>query len=117
MRMSDFASALLGGFIGGTLGVLGTTIASYWGPRKLEEWREGKQEDREFGPRKQLLLRMLNDDDLPIRSLGQLSRVTGTSDAECRRLLIEVGARGVSMAGDKEGWALVSRYPLDRDPD
>ncbi|MEJ7567988.1 MAG: hypothetical protein WKF41_06955 [Gaiellaceae bacterium] len=112
--MTDLMSALLGGFIGGTLGVVGTLIASYWGPRKLEEWRERQQEDRQFGPRKKLLLRMLND-ELPIRSLSQLSRVTGTSDEECRRLLIEIGARGVSMAGDQEGWALITRYPLDRE--
>jgi len=30
----------LGGFIGGSLGVAGTLVTSYFGPRKLEEWRE-----------------------------------------------------------------------------
>ena len=113
--MSDLLSALVGGFIGGTLGVVGTLVASYWGPRKLEEWRERRQETREFGPRKDLLLRMLKDRDHAIRSLDALSRVTGTSDEECRRLLIEIGARGVLMAGGQEGWALIERFPLDQD--
>lgn len=112
--MSDFSAALLGGLIGGTLGVIGTSVASYWGPRRLEEWRARQQETREYGPRKELLLRMLNDRDHSIRSMDQLSRVTGTSDEECRRLLIEIGARGVLMAGGQEGWALIERYPLDQ---
>jgi hypothetical protein len=58
---------------------------------------------------------MLGDPDFEIRSLSQLSRVTGTSEEECRRLLIEIGARGVSMAGGEEGWALIERFPLDQD--
>ena len=51
------------------------------------------------------------------RSLDLLTHVTGTSDEECRRLLIEIRARGVLMRGQKEGWALIDRYPLDRDPE
>jgi hypothetical protein len=70
--VSQLEVALLGGFVGGSLGVAGTLVTSYFGPRKLEE---------------------------------------------CRRLLIAVGARGVLMRGQKEGWALIERYPLDRDPD
>ena len=42
-----------------------------------------------------------------------LSRVTGTPPDECRRLLIEIEARGVKLEGDVEGWALISRKPLD----
>jgi hypothetical protein len=62
--VSAFEAALLGGFIGGALGVVGTLVTSYWGPKKLEEWRERRQEEREYGPRKQLLTRMLADPDL-----------------------------------------------------
>lgn len=62
-------------------------------------------------------MRMLSDPRLPIRSLDLLTHVTGTSDEECRRLLIEIRARGVLMRGQKEGWALIDRYPLDRDPE
>jgi hypothetical protein len=46
------------------------------------------------------------------RSLETLSRVTGTTSDECRRLLIEIEARGVTFADEKEGWALIARKPL-----
>jgi hypothetical protein len=38
---------------------------------------------------------------------------TGTSADECRRLLIEIEARGILLAGDKEGWALIKNKPLN----
>jgi hypothetical protein len=109
--VSPLEAALIGGLIGGVLGVAGTLVTSYIGPRKLEEWREDEREKREYGPRKALLERMLRDRE-PIRSLEVLSHVTGTSAEECRRLLIEIGARGVVMKGHKEGWALRERYDL-----
>jgi hypothetical protein len=115
--LSQLEAALLGGFIGGFLGVVGTLVTSYFGPRKLEEWREARQEERENGPRKALLERMLRDPQFPIRSFEFLRHVTGTEDEDCRRLLIEIGARGVVMQGRKEGWALIERYPLDRNPE
>jgi hypothetical protein len=94
--------------------VVGTLVTSYYGPRRLEQWREGQRETREFGPRKELLKQMLRESDHPIRTLDMLKHVTGTSADDCRRLLIEIGARGVVMSGDREGWALIERYPLDR---
>jgi len=112
--MTPLEAAVVGGFIGGILGVLGTLVTAYYGPRKLEEWRELRQEEREFGPRKALLLQMLSNPDEPIRSLDRLRHVTGTSPEECRRLLIEIHARGVVMSGGREGWALIEHYPLDR---
>jgi len=115
--VSQLEAALVGGFIGGSLGVAGTLVTSYYGPRRLEEWRERQREARQFGPRKELLEQMLRDENFPIRSFEFLRHVTGTTDDECRRLLIEVGARGVLMRGGKEGWALIERYPLDRDPE
>jgi len=113
--MSALAAAVVGGFIGGVLGVVGTLVASCWGPRRLEEWREQRQEEREYGPRKALLKSMLEDQQFPIRSIRVLSRVTGTTDDECRRLLIEIGARGVTMEGDHEGWASIERFPLNQE--
>jgi hypothetical protein len=111
---NELVSALVGGLIGGVLGVLGTLVSSYYGPRKFEEWREERLEEKQHGPRKRLLARMLNDTRFQDgRTIETLSRVTGTTQEECRRLLIEVGARGVTLAGDKEGWALISRKPLD----
>lgn len=119
--MSHFVAALLGGFIGGALGVVSAVVASYYGPRKLEQARAADEEEREHGPRKQLLRQMLAPPNKPIRSFTLLRHVTGTSDEECRRLLIEIGARGVVMRGGKEGWALIDRYgftqPPERDED
>jgi hypothetical protein len=93
--VTQVEAALIAGFIGGALGVVGTIVTSYYGPRKLEERHERRQEELEYGPRKKLLLRMLNDKKHEVRSLERLTLVTGTSDEECRRLLIEIGARGV----------------------
>jgi hypothetical protein len=108
--MSDAVAGLIGGVIGGSLGVLGTTVSAYYGPRQLEQWRQ----DRHDKPREQLLKRMLEDNRFPDgRSLERLMIVTGTEPDECRRLLIQVGARGVIFQGGKEGWALIERKPLD----
>ena len=109
----ELISAIVGGAIGGVLGVLGTLASAYWGPRKLEEWRDKQEHERLHGPRKKLLQRLLNDTKFPDgRSLRQLCLVTGTSEEECRRLLIEVGARGTTLAGQGEGWVLISRKPI-----
>jgi hypothetical protein len=113
--MSELVAGLVGGFFGGVLGVLGTLVTSYYGPKKLEEWRERRIEERENGPRKQLLRTMLEDPKFEMRSLAQLSRVSGTTEEHCRRLLIEIGARGVTMAGEREAWALIERFPLNRE--
>jgi hypothetical protein len=110
----ELAAAVIGGLTGGVLGVVGTLVSSYYGPRKIEEWREKRLDERLNGPRKRLLLKMLQDGRFNDgRSLDTLCRVTGTTLDECRRLLIEVGARGVTLAGDNEGWALITRKPLD----
>ena len=110
--MSELAAGVIGGALGGVLGVLGTTVSAYWGPRRLEEWRQRKREEREDGPRKNLLRQMLEGDRFPDgRYLKTLRIVTGTSEDDCRRLLIEIGARGVTLESG-EGWALISRKPL-----
>jgi hypothetical protein len=108
--MSELVAGVIGGAVGGALGVLGTTVSAYWGPRKLEEWRARRRD----APRKDLLRRMLDDERFPDgRSLRRLCIVTGTTDEECRRLLIEIGARGVIFDDDSEGWALIARKPLE----
>jgi hypothetical protein len=58
---------------------------------------------------------MLSEEDRKVRSLDRLKHVTVTNDEECRRLLIEIGARGVLMPGEREGWALIERFPLTGD--
>jgi hypothetical protein len=58
---------------------------------------------------------MLEDPVFEARSIAQLSRVTGTTEEECRRLLIQVGARSVTLGSGEEGWALIERIPLNRE--
>ncbi len=107
-------TALVGGFVGGILGVVTTLLSSYWAPRKLEEWREKRVEVRLNGPRKRLLKKLLEDEQFSDgRKIETLTLYTGTSPEECRRLLIEIGARGVRFADGSEGWALISRKPLE----
>ena len=103
----DWFAAIAGGFIGGVLGVIGTIMGSYYGPRQLEKWRDERQETRLFGPRKNLLRKLLQDSRFKSgRTLVTLSLVTGTTDEECRRLLIEIGARGILLKNKVEGWTL-----------
>lgn len=110
----ELVTAIIGGLIGGILGVLSTLVSSYYGPRKFEEWKDERIENREYAPRKKLLKQMLEDSRFQDgRFIETLCRVTGTMPEECRRLLIEIGARGVTLKNDKEGWALISKKPLD----
>ena len=109
----ELVSGVIGGVIGGVLGVIGTLVSAYYGPRKLEEWREKRADEQLHGPRKRLLKKLLEDERFPDgRTLETLTLYTGTTPEECRRLLIEIEARGVKFSGDQEGWALISRKPL-----
>ena len=100
--------------IGGVFGLIGGLVSTYWGPRWREEWQLDRHEQTHNGPRKDLLRKMLEDDKWPDgRTMETLSRATGTPPDECRRLLIEIEARGVKLKGNVEGWALISRKPLD----
>jgi gas vesicle protein len=102
---TNLLTAFIGGAIGGVLGVVGTLVSSYYGPRKIEEWREKTKEEKFNGPRKRLLMQMLKDSKFPNgRTIETLSKVTGTEKTECRRLLIEIGARGTLLKDEKEGW-------------
>jgi len=109
---ADLLSAILGGVAGGVLGAAGTIVTSYWGPRKLEEWKAQREEERLSGPRKRLLRKMLEDRQHDWRRLSTLARVTGTTPEECRRLLIEVGGRGSLVEGREEVWGLIERHPI-----
>jgi hypothetical protein len=93
--------------------MLNVLVGSYYGPRQLKKWEENRQEERMHKPRKVLLLKMLNDEKFKDgRKITTLSMVTGTTNEECRRLLIEIGARGFYINGNEEGWALTSKKPL-----
>jgi hypothetical protein len=111
---SAFWTAVVGGLVGGFLGVLATLLSSYYGPRKLEEWRDKRLEEKINGPRKRLLKKLLDDTRFADgRKIDTLSRVSGTTLEECRRLLVELNARGVLFADGSEGWVLISRKPLE----
>ncbi len=96
-------AAMVGGLAGGVLGVVGTVISTYFGPRMLEEWKERKKAERLDNPRKELLKKLLSGPTHQLRSIKTLSRVSGTSAEECRRLLIEIDARGIRLSGNREG--------------
>lgn len=114
--MSNLLTALAGGFIGGILGVIGTIFSSYYGPRKIEEWREKRKAERWENPRKELLIKLLKDPKHEMRSIETLCRVSGTQPDDCRTLLIEIEARGIKLKNNNEGWALISRKPLSEIP-
>jgi hypothetical protein len=106
----ELTAGIVGGLVGGTLGVVSTLVGSYYGPRRLEEWRAEKA----AAPKKELLKTLLNDPRFPEgRRLETLQIVTGSSADECRRLLIEVEARGVILGGEgrQETWALIKNKP------
>ena len=109
---SELTAGIIGGFLGGALGVVSTLVGSYYGPRKFEERRS----ERADAPKKRLLKVLLDDPEYPEgRYLETLQTVTGTPADECRRLLIEIEARGLIRSGaePKELWALIKNKPLD----
>ena len=113
---STLLTAMMGGIIGGIIGVIGTLWTSYYGPKKLIEFNDKRDEMRLNGPRKTLLLKLLEDKEFPDgRTIETLSMVTGTSVEDCRRLLVEIGARGIKHEGDVEGWVLIKNKPIKED--
>jgi ABC-type phosphate transport system auxiliary subunit len=112
---SEVVAGIIGGFVGGALGVLSSVVVSYFGPRRLEQWRARRHDE----PRKQLLKTLLEEERFPDgRYLETLCTVTGTSQEECRRLLIEIDARGVipGSGNQREVWALIKNKPLNERP-
>jgi hypothetical protein len=113
---NELVAGVLGGVLGGTLGALGSWLAAaYVAPRKLEEEREKRAEQRIWGPRKALILEMLqNAAEGQGRSFETLKRVTGTPDDDLRRLLVELGARGFTRPDGKEAWIFKYQRPLEK---
>ena len=106
---SEVVAGLIGGFVGGALGVVSTVVGSYYGPRRLEEWRANSRDE----PQRAMLRELLNDPRFPDgRKLKTLTLLTGTTEEACRRLLVQIRARGI-MLGDEEGWVLVENKPFN----
>lgn len=90
---------LLGVIVGSTLSILGNLIF---------HWYQNRRVNSLDNLRKSLLREMLDNPNFTEgRSLLTLSRVTGAEPEECRRLLIEIGARGFTLARGEEGWTYI----------
>jgi len=89
----------LGVVVGSSLSIAGNLIF---------HWYQNRKANSLDNLRKNLLRQMLGNSKFPEgRSLETLSRVTGAEPEECRRLLIEIGARGFTLARGVEGWTYV----------
>lgn len=105
----QFWSAVVGftGAVVGALITIGGNIFLHW-----FQHRKGSAIDQ---ARKKLLREMLDNQGFKEgRSLETLSKVTGAAHEDCRRLLIEVGARGFTLADGREGWTYISNRPLNQ---
>lgn len=91
--------AVIGVIIGSAITIMGNIVF---------HWYQNRKSNSLDNLRKGLLKEMLDNSNFPEgRSLETLSRVTGAEPEECRRLLIELGARGFTMARGIEGWTYV----------
>ncbi len=91
--MSALLIAVVGGLVGGVVS-----------PVLLDAYREHQRNKKWAAPRKALLKQLLERKDF--RTLETLCRVSGTTEEECKTLLITLGARGALLKSGKEGWTL-----------
>jgi hypothetical protein len=91
----------------GFLGVVTGSVISIIG-NITYHWYQNRKANSLDNLRKSLLKKMLDNPKFKEgRSLATLSRVTGAEPEECRRLLIEIGARGFTLSRGEEGWTYV----------
>jgi len=110
--MSAATAVVVGAAVGGAVSIAAGLLTTYFAPR----WLEGRRDKRENAPRRRLLLDLLEDERWRDgRSLERLAFVTGTSEERCRQLLVEIKARGVTLADGREGWALIKYKPLSNE--
>jgi hypothetical protein len=109
IRDVQFWSAIIG-LIGVVIGALITISGNL-----LLHWYQQRRGSAIDLARKKLLRDMLNNQEFKEgRSLETLSKVTGSSHEECRRLLIELGARGFTLTDGREGWTYIANRPLNK---
>jgi hypothetical protein len=96
---------LIGVVVGSVLTVLGNIVMHCLKERSLAK------KDK---PRKQLLIKMLEDDRFADhwRKLDTLSHVIGANEETTKRLLIELGARG--SEDQQELWGLIKHHPFEK---
>jgi hypothetical protein len=90
------------------LGAIAGAVASM-GSIVLTDFMKAYRKTKADEPRKRLLTDMLSGGHR-WRSLSVLASVTGLTESEAKRLLVEIGARGSET--DPNLWALTSRNPL-----
>ena len=103
----NFYIAIIG-LMGVVVGAASTALGNL-----LINWLQERSRTRADRPRKELLLKMLNDERFPQRwrSFDTLQHVIGADDETARRLLIEIGARA---SEDKQAlWGLLKYHPLN----
>jgi hypothetical protein len=105
--MSDAWAVVFGVF----LASVAALISSYVVPVLLDK-RQKQLRERDLKPRKELLIRLLEDNGYKSRKFETLRTVSGMKDDECRDLLIKLGVRGVLTVKGNEAWALISKMPF-----
>lgn len=107
VKDAQFWAAVVG-FIGVIVGAIVTV-----GGNLLLYWYQNRRGSAIDNARKKLLREMLDNSGFKEgRSLETLSKVTGATQEDCRRLLIEVDARGFTLADGREGWTYIKNRPL-----
>lgn len=107
VKDAQFWAAVVG-FIGVVVGALVTI-----GGNILLHWYQSRRGSAIDNARKKLLREMLDNSGFKEgRSLETLSKVTGATHEDCRRLLIEVEARGFTLGDGREGWTYIKNRPL-----
>ncbi len=107
IKDAQFWAAVLG-FVGVIVGAV-VTIAG----NVFLHWYQQRRGSAIDNARKKLLREMLDNAGFKDgRSLETLSKVTGSTQEDCRRLLIEVGARGFTLQDGREGWTYIKNRPL-----
>lgn len=64
--------------------------------------------------REAILIEALSDNRFRARNITTLMTMTATNVDECRGLLLEIGARGVTSRDGTERWGLISRLPASQ---
>jgi len=97
----------------GLAGVIVGALITVAGNIILYKLQEHKKNSNDLA-RKALLKKMLDNKKFKDgRSFEALSTVTGANPEDCRRLLIELKARGFTMSDDREGWTYIKNRPLN----
>jgi hypothetical protein len=93
-------------------GVIVGAIVTFCGNLFLH-WYQNRRPNSLDQLRKKLLREML-DNSAPGqgRSLETLSKVTGAQHEDCRRLLLEIKARGFTRDDGSEAWIYIKDRPL-----